>query len=600
MKNNYRYKFFSFALSIFLLAGIFSSYNFSFNSFDSLRSFELFDSLKSLHFQANTANADSMPVISYRTHVQTFGWQNYVSDGATSGTEGKSKRLEAIQITVSNIPSNLSGGISYRTHVQTYGWQSWVSNGAMSGTSGEAKRLEAIQIKFTGTLANNYDVIYRVHAQSFGWLSWAKNGESAGTSGYAKRLEGIQIKAVTKNSVSTSTSSAYINYADAPKIRYNLYSQTYEWLEGSENGGVIGVIGDSKRIEGAYFKITDNKGYNGGLVGKAYVQKYGWLNSQSGTNNYAGTSGQGLRMEAFQLKLTGSLATNFDIYYRVYVQNMGWLSWAKNGGAAGSFNYGARIEGLQIVITHKGANSLPAGFSGTFNSPCKTNTSGVKYNSATTSTDKRIPNYTGSKTTNYNVNYSYTSYNSNFSGKVTLSISKDMYSYYKGLRRYSNNYTKYSTKYINDKNNLAVANSLISAIKNSYYDYYGTSPSNSDIAYEAMRLIQGMTYKSDMASRGYADFPKYPIETLFDNGGDCEDTAILYATVLKQLGIGVVLIEFDDHMAVGVKGDESIAGSYYTYKGSRYYYVETTSTWDFGELPDEYHGISATIIPVNV
>ena len=37
--------------------------------------------------------------------------------------------------------------IYYRVHVQDYGWQDWVSNGAMAGTSGQSKRLEGIQIK---------------------------------------------------------------------------------------------------------------------------------------------------------------------------------------------------------------------------------------------------------------------------------------------------------------------------------------------------------------------------------------------------------------------------------------------------------------------
>ena len=32
----------------------------------------------------------------------------------------------------------------YRTHVQSYGWQNFVTNGIVSGTSGEAKRLEGI------------------------------------------------------------------------------------------------------------------------------------------------------------------------------------------------------------------------------------------------------------------------------------------------------------------------------------------------------------------------------------------------------------------------------------------------------------------------
>lgn len=57
---------------------------------------------------------------------------------------------------------------SYRTHVQSFGWQNPVTNGAMSGTSGKAKRLEAIQIKLYGEMANRFDVYYRVHAQSYG------------------------------------------------------------------------------------------------------------------------------------------------------------------------------------------------------------------------------------------------------------------------------------------------------------------------------------------------------------------------------------------------------------------------------------------------
>jgi uncharacterized protein YjdB len=121
-----------------------------------------------------------------------------------SGTSGKAKRLEGINIKLTNLPC--SGGITYRTHVQSYGWQSWKSNGEMSGTSGESKRLEAIEIKLTGEMAEKYDVYYRVHAQSYGWLGWAKNGASAGTSGLSKRLEGIQIVLVPKGSAAPSNS----------------------------------------------------------------------------------------------------------------------------------------------------------------------------------------------------------------------------------------------------------------------------------------------------------------------------------------------------------------------------------------------------------
>ena len=50
----------------------------------------------------------------------------------------------------------------------------WAENGELSGTYGRAKRLEAIQIELTGEMKNHYDIYYRVHAQSFGWLGWAK------------------------------------------------------------------------------------------------------------------------------------------------------------------------------------------------------------------------------------------------------------------------------------------------------------------------------------------------------------------------------------------------------------------------------------------
>ncbi len=149
------------------------------------------------------------PSLQYKTHVQTYGWQNWAKEGDMSGTEGKSKRLEAIQIELLN--PEYTGGIKYKTHVQTIGWQEWVENGALSGTEGKSKRLEAIQIELTGDMAEKYDIYYQVHAQTYGWMGWAKNGEKAGTAGYAKRLEGIKIQLVEKGgSAPGKTDNAFI------------------------------------------------------------------------------------------------------------------------------------------------------------------------------------------------------------------------------------------------------------------------------------------------------------------------------------------------------------------------------------------------------
>ncbi|MBR3316013.1 MAG: hypothetical protein IKG18_17975 [Atopobiaceae bacterium] len=153
--------------------------------------------------RVNLAN----PGVTYRSYVQSYGWQGWVKNGENSGTEGESKRLEVLKI---KLDSNfVGGGIRYRTHVQSYGWQGWKKNGALSGTKG--KRLEAIKIQLTGDASKYFDVWYRAQVQSFGWLGWAKNGQNAGTANLAKRMEALQIKVLPKNANAPgSTEQAFL------------------------------------------------------------------------------------------------------------------------------------------------------------------------------------------------------------------------------------------------------------------------------------------------------------------------------------------------------------------------------------------------------
>ena len=169
-----------------------------------------------------------------------------------SGTSGKAKRLEGIEIKVSG---NSGIGIQYTTHCQSYGWLPWSANGDMNGTQGEAKRLEAIKIQLTGSDKDKYDVYYRVHAQSYGWLGWAANGAPAGTAGYAKRLEGIQIVVVKKGAgfnrnmqgIASQFANAFyaapgqsmnpqIAGADSPNVTYRTHVQSYGWQGWKYNG----------------------------------------------------------------------------------------------------------------------------------------------------------------------------------------------------------------------------------------------------------------------------------------------------------------------------------------------------------------------------
>ena len=298
------------------------------------------------------------PLVTYQTHVQSYGWQSTVYDGETSGTEGQAKRLEGIKINLYD--PKVSGNIQYRTHVQTYGWQNWTGNGQISGTEGQAKRLEAVCIRLTGVIAQKYDVYYRVHAQTYGWLGWTKNGEEAGTEGLAKRLEAIQIVLVEKgDSAPGSTENPFVK----PQVTYQTHVQSYGWQGVVCDGETSGTSGQAKRLEAIRTNLHDPE-VSGNIEYATHVQSYGWMNWVS-DGALSGTEGQAKRLEAIKIRLTGEMAEKYDVYYRVHAQSYGWLGWAKNGKEAGTEGMAKRLEAIQIVLVEKG-NTAPGSTEGTF------------------------------------------------------------------------------------------------------------------------------------------------------------------------------------------------------------------------------------------
>lgn len=68
-----------------------------------------------------SVSAASNPSVSYCTHVQNEGWQDWKKDGAMSGTSGKGFRLEGIEAKLDTQGYDL--GINYQTHIQNIGWE---------------------------------------------------------------------------------------------------------------------------------------------------------------------------------------------------------------------------------------------------------------------------------------------------------------------------------------------------------------------------------------------------------------------------------------------------------------------------------------------
>lgn len=86
------------------------------------------------------------------------------------------------------------------------------------------------------------------------------------------------------------------------------------------------------------------------------------------------------------------------------------------------------------------------------------------------------------------------------------------------------------------------------------------------------------------------EYPKYPVETIVEYGGDCEDTSILLAAVLNELDVNCILLSPPGHMAVGIAATEMKAKRY-VFNNVSYYFVETTGkNWEIGAVPDRYAG----------
>ncbi len=117
-----------------------------------------------------------------------------------------------------------------------------------------------------------------------------------------------------------------------------------------------------------------------------------------------------------------------------------------------------------------------------------------------------------------------------------------------------------------------------------------------------LTFTQYIEYQADDVYMGYTEYWKFPLETLFDQGGDCEDTAILYCAIVKAMGYETALFLLPSHMASGIVVS-GCDGYGFTLRstGKTYYYCETTATgYGTGDNPNQslYNTRTVTVIVV--
>jgi len=160
------------------------------------------------------------PTLSYRAHCQDKGWMGKILDGGTAGTTGKSKRLEALRISLKDFDGK--SAITYRAFVNNQ-WQNWRDSDKDMGTTGQSRAIEAVEIKLGDSLAPFFDLYYRMHVANLGWLGWARSGEPAGSTGGGVQAEAIQIRLVNKGAKFDRGGYAWHDWARTEAIRLKHY-----------------------------------------------------------------------------------------------------------------------------------------------------------------------------------------------------------------------------------------------------------------------------------------------------------------------------------------------------------------------------------------
>ncbi len=181
---------------------------------------------------------------------------------------------------------------------------------------------------------------------------------------------------------------------------------------------------------------------------------------------------------------------------------------------------------------------------------------------------------------------------------ISFGIDYDDYQYAKDLypledRRQSRPYHERDSTFVTmsyeDERMSPYMATLVDTLIEAYKD------KNSDIGVKdylnyLLAFTQYIPYQTDEEYMGYSEYWKFPLETLFDNGGDCEDTSILFVALahesMEKLGFDydVALQILPGHMCAAVK-TVSISGDTNPYG---YLYGETTAlNYKVGDIPSK-------------
>jgi hypothetical protein len=177
--------------------------------------------------------------------------------------------------------------------------------------------------------------------------------------------------------------------------------------------------------------------------------------------------------------------------------------------------------------------------------------------------------------------------------KLYISITPSLYDYYKGKDHSFYNVVSYN-KFITPEVVKPIAKELRKVFKD-----------NEQFANAVLSFVHKMKY--------IRSGPKYPVEILVENAGDCSALSFLAASIMIAGGLDVVLLRYSgagvEHLNVGISLSRTpiyhtwwIRPKSFEHGGRKYWMAECTPSWidwRVGDEPESLLGMNVTIIPVN-
>lgn len=171
--------------------------------------------------------------------------------------------------------------------------------------------------------------------------------------------------------------------------------------------------------------------------------------------------------------------------------------------------------------------------------------------------------------------------------RLKMELPWDAFNYYADRNRFYGNYAIYTYEHPEYAYLEKVTQALVRKARANHLN-------NWQVIEFITAFVQQLEYVTEIG-----EYPKFPIETLAAKGGDCEDTSILLAAMLRTLGYDVMLVNPPGHMGVAL-ACKDCDGNAYQVNGRRYFYIETTAMgFQIGEIPKEYRATKDKLYPLN-